>query len=350
MSNENEVKKSKYFRDGTEPKSKYFRKYEKPEEEEPEVEELEEGEYRRIVLTPKRAKEMLLAEEEAARSEGESAEDTELSDYETKGSLEEVFDTEKEEEERPKRRASEGSLKFAKSQALIRMIVCCGFLTLIAVCLNLIYVHIPYTPSILIMDFSAIPELIASIAYGPIVGVMICLIKNVIHMMMHHRDVVSDLNNMLSNSTFVFIAGLLYSRSMFAGDRNVVQPKNYKKKDYRRRRILKSGILGALISMVPQFFITNYITYPLLERLYAERGVTIAALLTDYQSCYARVLRHLPAGLGSLMPQMTDMARGVLFINLPLAFTKLFVITVITAIIYKWISPFLHYRENKKKK
>jgi len=368
MNSENENKKPSYFRDGSEPKSKYIRSKDEKREsrylrskDDSEEEELQKGEYRKNVITPKRAKEIILEEEMQNEQETFDVEETEPveipeENVETKGNAEELFNidnTDKEEdkkneEQRARKGNVENSLKLVQNQALIRMVVCVAFLTAIAVILQLFSFHIPYTPEILTVDFSTLPELIGSIAYGPIIGVIICIVKNVIHMMIRNTSAVSDFSNMLLNSTFIFIAGMLYSRSMFLGDKNVVQPEDYKRKDYRRRRIFKSAFFGAIISAVPQFFITSYISYPLLEKLYYNRGLTVEVLLEDYQVCYERVLRHLPQAISSLMPEMTNMARGIAFINLPVTFAKLFVVTVITAIIYKWISPFLHYRPKDK--
>lgn len=202
------------------------------------------------------------------------------------------------------------------------------------------------------VEFSTLPELIAAIAYGPIYGIAICLFKDIIHTLLDRTAAISDFTNLLLNSSFIFIAGMLYSRSMFSGDKKVIKPEGYKRRDYRRKRIFKSAFFGAIISLVPQFIITRYIAYPMLERLYSDRGVTIPALLEDYQVCYDRVVRHLhlPETVAAFMPKLTNISRGILFINLPMTLVKLFIVTCITAIVYKWISPFLHNRKKKKKK
>jgi len=368
MNSDSENKKPKYFRDGSEPKSKFIRsKDDKPvskylrSKEDKEANEPEKGEYRKNVITPKRARELMLEEEQAAEADGlaAAAEEAALTDgvteeNEHKGSIEEIFENgEKEEETKPEKIRKgnvETSLKLAQNQAIIRMVVCMAFLSVISLVLYFFTFNIPYMPTFLFVEFSSVAELIAAIAYGPVFGVLICVIKDIIHMIIFNTSAVSDFTNMLLDSSFVFIAGLLYSRSMFYGDKKVVQPEGSKVKDYRRRRIFTSAFSGAIISAVPQFLITRYIAYPLLERLYSDRGVTIEYILQNYQVSFDRIMRHLPSAISAVIPDMDGISKAIVYFNLPVTFLKLFVVTSITAIVYKWISPFLHYRHKDKRR
>ncbi|MDD6460122.1 MAG: ECF transporter S component, partial [Absicoccus porci] len=57
----------------------------------------------------------------------------------------------------------------------------CGMLIGIAIILQYIEISIPIMPSFIKLDFSDLPELIGALAYGPLTGVLIALIKNIIH-------------------------------------------------------------------------------------------------------------------------------------------------------------------------
>ena len=377
MNNEH---KSKYLRDKSQPKSKYIRTNSKPEEAEEEITEEENNkkEYRKSVITPKRARELMLEEERKAE-ETESEEvitDADDNKYEspfnTDSETETIAEPEeiqpslsedapseeplKEENEseaagisheRPQKTFNADNRKMSKKAT--RMVICIIFLTVVALLLSLLKIHIPYTPSMLSVEFSTLPELIASIAYGPVFGVLVCFIKNFIHVIIHPTWAVSDFTNLLLDSTFVFIAGLIYSRSMFSGDKKVVQPENSKHKDFRRRRIFKSSFIGAIIAVIPQFLITRFIAYPLLEMLFrANRGITIEKLLADYQANYNAIRNILPHAISRIMPEITNITRAIIVFNLPITFVKLFIVTVVTALIYKYISPFLHYRKKTK--
>ena len=403
MSKENEKKKSKYLRDSSAPASKYIRskddkptsKYIKADNEKGSKKKSDstekKTEYRKSVMTPKRARENMLEEELASQEEltletaeteaAEAVETPEVPEI-SENTNQDIFRPDTESEPEPEQRnehikskgtandmykdTEEGdgekrakfyrkeeakkSLKHNRKQAVIRAILCILVLAFFAVLLQFGAFPFPTDkiPKGLTTEFSTIPELIASIAYGPLVGVLICFIKNVILILFRSTNIMSSLTNLLLDSSFVFIAGLIYSKSMFSGDKKVVQPKNNKRKDYRRRRIFLSSLSGAVISAVPQFFITRYIAYPGIVRL--NENITFDSILALYRESYDKLLGALPQFVSRIMPEMNSISKAIIIYNLPLTFIKLFIVTVFTALIYKYISPFLHYREKNKKK
>ena len=360
--------KSKYLRDGSEPKSKYIKPKEKKEKKESKSKDIFEApEYRDSVLTPKRAREMLLEEErieeEARRLEAEEAAELPVEEFEitaspeteTSAQSEAVENAENTAATTPSEEAQVKSyhLKSASSRSenrrrkvLIRSVVCTVVLLVFAELLYNFKLGIPFLPSLFSVEFSALPELIASIAYGPLTGVAVCVIKNLFHMVLRQGFIVSDVNNILLDSVFIVIAGVLYSRSMFAGDRRVKPPKGYGKRGYRRKRIFISSLAGLVISLIPQFFITRYIAFPLLEKFY-KPAFTMSMILGEYQNSMAGLKSFLPAAISRFLPEITSVSKGIIFFNLSVTFVKLFFVTVITAIIYKYISPVLHNRKEK---
>ena len=61
-----------------------------------------------------------------------------------------------------------------------------GIAMLSALAYILMFFEVPIPmllPGFIKMDFSELPALIAAFAYGPISGVAVCLIKNLIHLM-----------------------------------------------------------------------------------------------------------------------------------------------------------------------
>ena len=73
----------------------------------------------------------------------------------------------------------------------------CGMLIGIAIILQYIEISIPIMPSFIKLDFSDLPELIGAFAYGPFTGVLIALIKNIIHMAVSQSGFVGELSNFL---------------------------------------------------------------------------------------------------------------------------------------------------------
>ena len=64
----------------------------------------------------------------------------------------------------------------------ITKIAITAMLTAVAVVLQYIEMPVPFVPSFLKIDFSDIPELIGAFVISPIYGVIICLLKNIIHL------------------------------------------------------------------------------------------------------------------------------------------------------------------------
>lgn len=374
-----EEKKSKYFRNGEKQKSKYSAdnkaksKYirSKDDEAEKEIGEIKDenspkDEYRKNVITPKRAREMML-KEEAEETEVEIPEIETPEEPEPEENLLEVFDdfaerkgtdTDLVKEKKADRsqmrsyrkKSKEDSNREKRKEAKVREFLCVMVLSVVAVGLFFLKIRIPFVPRMFSVEFSTIPELMVSIAYGPLIGALIVVIKNLIHMAIVPSYAISDLTNIMLDSVFIIIAGLLYSRSMFRGDKKVSGHKNANKKGYRRKRIFVSSLTGALISLVPQFLITRYIAFPLIEKFYGDKGVTMASILASYQNSMTGLKNFLPDAVSRFLPEITSISKGILFFNMPVTFGKLFISTVVVALTYKYVSPFLHYRKKKSKK
>ena len=66
----------------------------------------------------------------------------------------------------------------------IRFIVMTGVLSAVSAVLMMLSFSVPFMPSFIKMDFSELPALIATYSMGPISGVLVCLIKNLINLPM----------------------------------------------------------------------------------------------------------------------------------------------------------------------
>ena len=56
---------------------------------------------------------------------------------------------------------------------------------------------VPFMPSFIKLDFSEVPALIASFSMGPVSGVLVCLIKNLINVTMTTTSGVGELSNFM---------------------------------------------------------------------------------------------------------------------------------------------------------
>ena len=186
-----------------------------------------------------------------------------------------------------------------KSRVSIKVIAATGLLTAVAVVLQYIEFAIPIMPSFIKLDFSDIPELIGAVFFGPIIGVIIALLKNLIHMLVSQSGFVGELSNFLLGASFALTAGIVYRVKKGIGG------------------VILAGILGsvemALISVPTNYFVI----YPLY---YNVMGFPKEAVLGMYKV---------------LMPSIEGIPDGLMIFNLPFTLVKGLICTVFTVIVYK---------------
>lgn len=90
-----------------------------------------------------------------------------------------------------------------------------GVFTAVAVVLMYISFPLPIFPAFLRFDFSDMPALIGSFALGPIAGVIIELLKNIINVVITgtYSVLIGEFANFAIGATWVFVAGAIYKRN-----------------------------------------------------------------------------------------------------------------------------------------
>lgn len=91
-----------------------------------------------------------------------------------------------------------------------RFMAVCAMLSAMAVILQLMAAFIPKVGGFLDIEFSDLPAIIGTLALGPLCGVLIELIKNVVHCAFTTTGFVGELANFVVNGTFVLVLGLIY--------------------------------------------------------------------------------------------------------------------------------------------
>ena len=233
-----------------------------------------------------------------------------------------------------------------KTKTVLRLIASIIIFTILAEVFCFLRNNIPLMPSFVTIEFSVIFEFLASIAYGPIVGIVVCFLKSVINAAFVNTATITDVTNFFIESVFVGVAGVYYSERAFL---KISDFQDDEAKKNRRRRIVFGGVLGTIPAMIIQYFLTGEFTIPMLERYYGSYGYTKEAILFSYQRSAEDIVLRLPAFMADRFPEITDLNRGILVFNLPITFAKLILLTVLTAIVYPYISPFLHFMRKDKK-
>ena len=92
----------------------------------------------------------------------------------------------------------------------VRKLTMTAMLGAVATVLMYLSFSVPLMPSFIKLDLSELPALIASFALGPVCGVVVCLIKNLINLCFTTTGGVGELSNFLLGAIFVFTAGMFY--------------------------------------------------------------------------------------------------------------------------------------------
>ncbi len=184
-----------------------------------------------------------------------------------------------------------------------RKLAMVGMLSAVAFILMLLEFPIPLMPGFIKMDVSELPALIGAFAMGPIEGVAICLIKNLIKLLKTSSAGVGELANFLLGAVFVFIAGLIY------------------KKMRNRKGAIIASFVGALAMGVLSVPINYFITYPFYTNF-----MPMEAIIEAYQAIYS--------GVNSLL-------ECLLVFNMPFTICKGLLDVLITFLVYKRLSPII---------
>lgn len=190
-----------------------------------------------------------------------------------------------------------------KKRIHARMIAVVGVLTAVAVVLQYLEISIPLVPSFLKLDFSDLPALLGAFAFGPLAGVLIQLLKNLIHMAVSQSGFVGELSNFLLGAVFVLTAGLLYQRRK------------------TKARALLAGILGAAAMALVSVPVNYFVIYPLY---YNVLGFPEQAVLDMYKA---------------ILPSVDTMPEALLIFNLPFTLVKGLISAAVSMLIYKPLSP-----------
>ena len=184
-----------------------------------------------------------------------------------------------------------------------RKITMIGMLSAIAFILMYLDFSVPFMPSFIKMDISELPALIGSFAMGPIEGIIICLVKNLLHLFKTTTGGVGELSNFILGAAFTGCAGFIY----------------------RKKNTKKGALIGSLagaVTMALVSIVTNYyIVYPIYTKF-----MPMEAIIGAYQA---------------ILPSADSLLKCLIIFNVPFTFVKGMLSVLITFLIYKRISPII---------
>ena len=193
----------------------------------------------------------------------------------------------------------------SSASSKIRKLVGTAMLGAVATILMYLEFPIPVMPAFIKMDISELPALIAGFAYGPVSGVAVCLIKNLIKLPSTTTAAVGELFNFVMGALFVGTAALVY------------------KKIKSRKGAAIGSVLGAAVMAIVSVPYNYFIVYPAYVVFY---GMPLDAIVGMYQA---------------INPGVDGLLACLLTFNLPFTFFKGLVDALICFLIYKPLSPLL---------
>ena len=181
-------------------------------------------------------------------------------------------------------------------------------LSVLAFIIMLFEVVVPLFPGFLKMDLSDVPALLGAFALGPVSGVIIELIKNILHIVIRgtHTAAVGELSNFIIGGVFVYTAGMIY----------------HLKKDKKHAII---GMALATIVMAGAGILTNY--YLIIPFYTKAMGMPLDTIIQMGTAANPRIM---------------DLKTMIIYGVTPFNLLKGIIISLVVNFIYKKVTPILH--------
>ncbi|MGN1169297.1 MAG: ECF transporter S component [Acutalibacteraceae bacterium] len=185
----------------------------------------------------------------------------------------------------------------------LRKVTVTAILAALSSALMFVSFSVPLMPSFIKLDFSELPALIASFSLGPMYGVCVVLVKNLVNVFFSTTGGVGELSNFIIGAVFVFTAGMIY------------------KKKKRRSYALIGAVVGSFLMAGIGLISNYYVVYPIYQNF-----MPLEAIMGLYQAIY---------------PGVKNLWQALIVFNVPFTFIKGMLNTLITFVIYKKISPII---------
>lgn len=191
-----------------------------------------------------------------------------------------------------------------KKRTNTRKLTSIAMLSAVSTVLMFFSFNVPLMPSFIKMDLSELPALLAAFTFGPMSGVAVCFIKNLINVFFTTTGGVGEISNFLLGAMFVAPAGFIYQKMK------------------TKKGAMVASVVGAATMALLSVVTNYYIVYPVYSNLMAP----MEAILGAYRA---------------INPNVETLMDALLWFNMPYTFIKGMLSVVITMFIYKPLSPIL---------
>ena len=164
------------------------------------------------------------------------------------------------------------------------------------------------------LDLSTLPAILAGFAMGPVQGLFVVIVKNLLHMPATDSAFVGEIADMLMSGAFVAAAGLLYVRD-------------------RTRRGATLALAAGTAAMTVTGILTNYFV-----------------LIPAYQALIGMPAEAILAMGAAVHPWIDSMEKIAVCVAGPFNLLKGGVLSAVTAGVYKRVSPLLRAARTTERK
>lgn len=189
-----------------------------------------------------------------------------------------------------------------------------GVLSALATAIMILETPLPFTPTFLKLDLSELVVLLGGFALGSIAGILIELIKNLVHVAFTITGGVGELANFVVGCAFVVPAAIIY----------------------KKNKSVKNAILGLIIGSISMVIVATFVNYfvmiPLYTKIFAEQFN-----ITSEESLKGVIAEGTKNNSG-----IVDLKTLITFGIVPFNLIKVTVISLLTFVTYKKVSPILH--------
>lgn len=173
---------------------------------------------------------------------------------------------------------------------------------------------VPFMPSFIKLDLSNVIPLITGFAFGPVSGVLVCLIKDIIHLVIKGLGTtmgVGDIFDFVTSAAFVLSASLIY------------------RKNKTKKGAVIASIIGTFVFTIVSLPLNYFVTYP----IYAKAFGSMEAIIGAYRK---------------FLPGVKNLFAALCIFNVPFTLIKGLLCSLVTILIYKPLSPIIKGNQMKK--
>lgn len=173
---------------------------------------------------------------------------------------------------------------------------------------------VPFMPSFIKLDLSNVIPLITGFAFGPVSGVLVCLIKDIIHLVIKGLGTtmgVGDIFDFVTSAVFVLSASLIY------------------RENKTKKGAVIASIIGTFAFTIVSLPLNYFVTYP----IYAKAFGGMEAIIGAYRK---------------FLPGVKNLFAALCIFNVPFTLIKGLLCFLVTILIYKPLSPIIKGNQIKK--